>query len=126
MGSDETLKAELERTVAECERLREENARLRLRVGEAPARRAPVAIQLPTRDARKAGASATVTVGSHPEVKVALFRSLFRGREDVYAVRWEGKVARRVIRPLGSETGSSRLSRKLARRDRFASESSLP
>lgn len=35
MGSDEILKAELEQAVAECERLREENARLRLRVREA-------------------------------------------------------------------------------------------
>jgi hypothetical protein len=26
---------------------------------------------------------------SPPEVKIALFRSLFRGREDVYARRWE-------------------------------------
>lgn len=101
MGSDETLKAELERTVAECERLREENARLRLRVGEAPARRAPAASQPPTRGARKAGASATVTVRSQPEVKVALFRSLFRGREDVYAVRWEGKGGKTGYSPAG-------------------------
>ena len=36
MGSDEILKAELEQAVAECERLREENARLRLHVREAP------------------------------------------------------------------------------------------
>jgi hypothetical protein len=36
VGSDEILKAELEQAVAECERLREENARLRLRVREAP------------------------------------------------------------------------------------------
>ena len=30
MGNDEILTAELERVVAECERLREENVRLRL------------------------------------------------------------------------------------------------
>ena len=36
MRSDETLKAELAKAIAECERLREENARLRLRIGEAP------------------------------------------------------------------------------------------
>jgi len=28
---------------------------------------------------------------STPEGKINLFRSLFRGRGDVYAVRWEGK-----------------------------------
>jgi len=31
MGNDEILKAELEKAIAECERLREENARLRAR-----------------------------------------------------------------------------------------------
>jgi Uncharacterized protein conserved in bacteria len=28
---------------------------------------------------------------SHPEAKIALFRSLFRGREDVYPKRWESQ-----------------------------------
>jgi len=32
MGNDEILKAELEKAVAECERLREENARLRVQL----------------------------------------------------------------------------------------------
>ena len=34
MNSVEILKAELAKAVAECERLREENAQLRLRIGE--------------------------------------------------------------------------------------------
>ena len=29
---------------------------------------------------------------------MSLFKNLFRGREDVYAIRWEGKRARRAIR----------------------------
>jgi hypothetical protein len=33
--------------------------------------------------------------------KIALFRSLFRGREDVYAVRWEGKNGRSGYSPAG-------------------------
>ena len=33
----------------------------------------------------------TVTAKSSPEEKVKLFLELFRGREDVYAVRWEGR-----------------------------------
>jgi len=36
VDSDQILKAELKKAVAECERLREENARLRVRVGQAP------------------------------------------------------------------------------------------
>ena len=36
MDSDEILKAELAKAMAECEHLREENARLRLRIGDSP------------------------------------------------------------------------------------------
>jgi superfamily II DNA or RNA helicase len=35
--------------------------------------------------------AAAVTAKSNSEEKVKLFRNLFRGREDVYAVRWEGR-----------------------------------
>lgn len=35
--------------------------------------------------------STPVTNDSSPDAKIALFRSLFRGRDDVYPVRWEGK-----------------------------------
>ena len=34
MNSDEVLKAELAKALAECERLRKENVQLRLRIGE--------------------------------------------------------------------------------------------
>jgi hypothetical protein len=37
--------------------------------------------------------------------KVALFRSLFRGREDVYAQRWESPDGRPATRRRPSETG---------------------
>ncbi len=87
MGNDEILKAELEKAVAECERLREENARLRVRVGQAPDTRASHASANNT----NVRTSAAVTVDSRPELKVSLFGSLFRGRDDVYALRWEGR-----------------------------------
>src|SRR5712691_3765730 len=97
MGNDEILKAELEKPIAECERLREENARLRLRVGQAPDTRASHASAKNT----NVRTSAAVTVGSRPELKVSLFRSLFRGRDDVYAVRWEGKSGKTGYSPAG-------------------------
>jgi superfamily II DNA or RNA helicase len=100
VGSEDTLKAELERTVAECKRLREENARLRLRIGEAPAEPGPHTEQVST-SAERPSPSAPVTVGSQPEAKVSLFRSLFRGRDDVYAVRWEGKGGKTGYSPAG-------------------------
>ncbi len=65
------LKAALE----ECARLREENKNLRSRFG--------VPEQMP-----KPAEAPIFSV----EDKVALFRSLFRGREDVYPVRWESKT----------------------------------
>jgi len=74
------LKAVLE----ECARLREENTRLRALLGipeEKPAK------------------SFAPTSGISPEEKVSLFRGLFRGREDVYAVRWEAKSGKTGYSP---------------------------
>ena len=36
---------------------------------------------------------------SAPQAKIALFRSLFRGREDVYAQRWESPDGRHGYSP---------------------------
>jgi superfamily II DNA or RNA helicase len=101
MDNDEILKAELEKAVAECVRLREENARLKLRVGHAPETRGPRAEQSGTNKNKKPLASTTVTANSLPGVKVSLFGSLFRGRDDVYAVRWEGRNGRTGYSPAG-------------------------
>lgn len=91
MGSDETLRAELAKAITECERLREESARLRLCIGEAP-EGAHQDVERPRLSGEaKAPPSATVTADSRPDVKVSLFKDLFRGRDDVYAVRWEGR-----------------------------------
>jgi hypothetical protein len=38
---------------------------------------------------------------STPEEKIALFRNLFRGRKDIYAVRWEGRGGRSGYSPAG-------------------------
>ena len=101
MGNDEILKAGLEKAIAECERLREENARLRVRVGQAPDTLAPTPNQFSAHNNKKAQASATVTAESRPELKVSLFGSLFRGREDVYALRWEGRSGKTGYSPAG-------------------------
>src|SRR6266852_2737617 len=101
MGNDEILKAELEKAIAECERLREENARLRVRVGQASDTLASTPNQFSAHNNKKAQASAAVTAESRPELKVSLFGSLFRGRDDVYAVRWEGTNGRTGYSPAG-------------------------
>jgi len=98
---DEILKVKLAKAEAECERLREENVQLRRRVSETPIHDQTAAGQLSPSSYETTQSSATVTVDSRPEVKVALFMSLFRGRDDVYAVRWEGKTGKTGYSPAG-------------------------
>ena len=103
MNGDENLKAELAKAVAECEHLRAENARLRLRNGEFPDIGPPSPERPPSSGEEKPQPAAMVTIDSRPEVKVTLFKHLFRGREDVYAVRWEGKNGKSRYSPAGSK-----------------------
>jgi len=84
MSASDYNDSKLAEALAECERLREENRQLRGR------------LELPIPEVAVPAAAApapagTVTGKSSPEEKVKFFRSLFRGREDVYAVRWEGR-----------------------------------
>ncbi len=91
--------ASTDNLMQEIERLRDENAQLRdlLRIHGIP---------LPT-TAQDADATAGFTVSSSPVVtkgssmteKAALFLSLFQGRCDVYARRWEGKNGRAGYSP---------------------------
>src|SRR5262252_5972832 len=82
-GIQELLKSVQE----QCKRLQEENGRLRAMLGipesagDGPASLGNV---VPADSTKSPGRPST------PEEKIALFRNLFRGREDVYAVRWEG------------------------------------
>lgn len=74
MNASDANGHKLELALAECERLREENRRLREQLGI-------VAI-------KQSGTPVTqgaITTKSSAEEK--LFRSLFRGRDDIYAVR---------------------------------------
>ena len=101
MQDDKILRAELERANAECVRLRRENAELRHRLGEPPPDRVPIVGTPASVGQNSPLSSATVTADSRPELKVSLFKSLFRGRDDVYAVRWEGRNGRTGYSPAG-------------------------
>jgi hypothetical protein len=89
---DRDLKThQLETVVADNLRLKEENARLRQLLAEKgitipspPKKDLSLATGLDTHDAG-------VNEHSTKDVKVGLFRGLFRGREDVYAVRMRFK-----------------------------------
>lgn len=69
----------------ECARLRDENQKLRA-VLDAHGLLPKPAATTPQPQPVDPG---IITKGSSPEEKLALFKSLFRGREDVYAARWE-------------------------------------
>ena len=73
--------AKLSEALAECARLGEENRQLRGRLGLP----VPEVAVPPAAASAPAGA---VTTKSSPEEKVKYFLTLFRWREDVYAVRW--------------------------------------
>ena len=82
----------------EMEGLRAENTRLRSLLGlEVPDRATagppPMPAWEPTlfRDPMASIGRVPVDNHSSPEAKVALFRSLFAGRDDVYAARWENE-----------------------------------
>ena len=81
-------------TLAEqCRRLEEENQRLRALLTEN-------GITLPVASAIEAlPQSSPVRSTLKTEDKIALFRSLFRGREDVYAQRWESPDGRSGYSP---------------------------
>ncbi len=90
----ESLSAHLKEALAECDKLREENAQLRCRLGLAPEPIPSISSEMfgdSAEQVQEVNTDSIVTKRSTPEKKIDLFRSLFRGREDVYPVRWEGK-----------------------------------
>jgi hypothetical protein len=99
MTSQNNSEERLRSTEEECERLRAENTRLRAMLGirnsisgEYSQTNHPADV---VPENRSDGPPA-------PEKKIALFRSLFRGREDAYAVRWEGRNGRSGYSPAGA------------------------
>jgi len=99
MTSRNNSEERLRSTEEECERLRAENTRLRAMLGirnstsgEYSQTNHPADV---VPENRSDGPPA-------PEKKIALFRSLFRGREDAYAVRWEGRNGRYGYSPAGA------------------------
>ncbi|MDI6816022.1 MAG: DEAD/DEAH box helicase family protein, partial [Actinomycetota bacterium] len=95
MLSDD-LTSRLEKALAENARLCDENRRLREQLGLPVVAVEPV--QTTIFDITQ-GCSNTITNLSSAEAKIALFRSLFQGREDVFAMRWEGRSGKSGYSP---------------------------
>lgn len=85
--------------LAECSRLREENTRLRRSLAEHNISIPAYLESKATPSAEKDAAADAKSIADQIKHRVALFRSLFRGREDVYAVRWEGSGGRSGYMP---------------------------
>jgi hypothetical protein len=105
MQDDQDLRAKLEEAVAQAQQLRDEVQQLKAILVQhsiplpQPETRQPATTRsLPTpSEVAKAG-----TLADNP-AKIGLFRSLFRGREDVYAERWRTKDGTWAYRPAGKK-----------------------
>src|SRR6202171_6454014 len=98
MTDQSTLANRLKSAQEECDRLSAENARLRAMLGIQDfisKESGPTAIPVVS------VSDSNIAAPSTPEKKISLFRSLFRGREDVYAIRWEGKGGKSGYSPAG-------------------------
>jgi hypothetical protein len=98
MTDQNAIAEHLKSAQEECDRLRPENSRLRAMLGiEDSVSKAPGPNAIPIVSV----SDSSIAAPSTPEKKISLFRSLFRGREDVYAKRWEGKRGKSGYSPAG-------------------------
>ena len=101
MQGDDILKAELKQAIAECDRLRAEIAHLKARLGDSPKPVPLPVVPSAISQTPKTRLPKTLDAKSPADQKVFRFRSLFRGRDDVYAIRWEGKNGKTGYSPAG-------------------------
>ncbi len=100
MENTEDFKKQLDKALNECARLKAENDRLRRRLGGIPeGEHLTPEKTLAEPNLPFTPAAFKITNDSPPKEKIGLFKSLFRGREDVYPVRWERKDGRSGYSP---------------------------
>lgn len=85
MNNSDVLKR-LEEALTECAKLRQENERLRKHLN-LPQENPPA----PETTPHPHSSTLAVTNDSPSDIKIAIFSRLFRGRVDIYPVRWETK-----------------------------------
>jgi superfamily II DNA or RNA helicase len=105
MQDEPDLRARLERALAEGQRLREEVGQLKAILAQhsIPFHELKAPQSISERCLPAPSDIAHVGTLSDNQAKIALFRSLFRGREDVYAERWRTKDGTWAYRPAGKK-----------------------
>jgi hypothetical protein len=127
MEESEMIKKQLEQALSECARLREENARLRMLLNIQP----DESVYSPDHDLSISQSTtpkqSAFNSDLSPEAKVNLFRGLFRGRDDVYALRWESRNGRSGYSPAcnreweQNDDGSYKLKKDIRNKEYFPS-----
>ncbi len=84
----ESLRKKYQNALAEIDKLRQENARLK-QTATAPISTSVIKPKVKVR--QPASAPSKINHQSPVEEKISLFKGLFHGREDVYPKRWESK-----------------------------------
>ncbi|MBI5586076.1 MAG: DEAD/DEAH box helicase family protein [Deltaproteobacteria bacterium] len=98
MDNSEYFEKQLNEALNECARLKAENDRLRQMLGQIPEEETSTPKNI-LAEPSFSFAPNKVTNGSPSKEKIVLFRSLFRGRGDVYPLRWERKDGRSGYSP---------------------------
>ncbi|MCM3749271.1 hypothetical protein M3223_18085 [Paenibacillus pasadenensis] len=95
------LEQQLFRALKEIEALKQENHSLRLQLSNYTSieKTTPPTTQYLPNSAIEQERSSVIHSKSSSEEKIALFRSLFRGREDIYPVRWTNKSGKSGYSP---------------------------
>jgi superfamily II DNA or RNA helicase len=91
ISTTEDLQSQLHRALKERDFLKEENERLKELLGLSGGIAPISSTRISESAVSYSSAAPLVFDTSSIETYIPLFRSLFRGREDVYAVRWESK-----------------------------------
>ncbi|MFZ5451702.1 MAG: TOTE conflict system archaeo-eukaryotic primase domain-containing protein [Thermodesulfobacteriota bacterium] len=95
-----TLLQKYQALLAENQALKEENLSLKVRLGLAEILESQSSPEEVQQEASRPEPSLCLNDGANPAEKIRLFMSLFMGREDVYAKRWEGREGRAGYAPV--------------------------
>jgi hypothetical protein len=116
------LKARLEEAFSTTHALQAENERLRRLLDPTHREVTPPSEPPPTKVTSALGG---IDTQSSESAKIALFRSLFRGREDVYAYRWDGRDGRSGYSPPCGTAPGGRRGNDPTRKSSFLSMTTL-